>query len=127
MSPGNRRHAVPYLSVMLGKRIREANGELMGRLSDVVVEPSAKFPVVKGIEVNAGRGRGRRRFYVPWNDIREWRDECVVARIPEESAAPVGGVYLARDLLDKQMVDMDGYKIVRVSDIRLAWSGGSYA
>jgi Mg2+ transporter MgtE len=32
-------------------------------------------------------------------------------------------VFLARDLLDKQMVDLEGYKIVRVNDIRLAWSG----
>ncbi len=115
---------MPYLSVMLGKRIRDASGGLMGRLSDVVVEPSAKFPTVKGIEVAGSRARGRRRFYLRWSDIREWRDECVVARVPADGAEPAGGdVYLARDLLDKQMVDMDGYRIVRVSDIRLAWSG----
>jgi magnesium transporter len=116
---------VPYLSTMLGKRIRDTSGVLMGRLGDVVAEPTAKFPVVKGIEVSSGRGRGGRHFYVPWSGIREWRDEClVVAPDTAPDARPdEGDVFLVRDLLDKQMVDMDGYKIVRVSDIRLAWSG----
>lgn len=115
---------MPYLSVMLGKRIRDANGRLIGRLDDVVVEPSARFPIVKGIEIAEGRGHGGRRYYIPWTDIREWRDECIIARKAGGKNSPdPGDVFLARDLLDKQMVDMDGYKIVRVSDIRLAVSG----
>lgn len=116
---------MPYLSVMLGKRIRRPDGELIGRLDDIVVEPDAKFPKVKGIEVK-GRGRDRRSFYVPWSDIREWREESVIATGPGGSVEPdPGDVFLARDLLDKQMVDMEGYKIVRLSDIRLSWSGRS--
>jgi len=115
---------VPYLSTMLGKRIRDTNGILMGRLEDVVVETVAKFPIVKGIEAKTGRGHGRRRFYIPWSNIKEWREECVVVDDRQESAGPgTEDIFLARDLLDKQMVDMNGYKIVRVSDIRLAWSG----
>jgi magnesium transporter len=115
---------MPYLSTMLGKRIRDTNGILIGRLEDVVVGTAAKFPIVKGIEVVAGRGRGRRRFYLGWQSIREWRDECVVTDAPPKETEPAAqDIFLVRDLLDKQMVDMDGYKIVRISDIRLAWSG----
>lgn len=115
---------MPYLSVMLGKRIRSDSGQLLGRLKDVIVEPSAKFPIVTGIEVATRRGRGRRPLFISWPELKEWRDECLVIRPPSDGYVPgEGEVFLARDLLDKQMVDMDGYRIVRVSDIRLAWSG----
>lgn len=115
---------MPFLSTMLGTRIRGTNGLLIGRLEDVAVAPEGKFPMVKGIEAKAGRGRARRLVYYPWSAISEWRDECVVVRpTPDDSSPGSGAVFLARDLLDKQMVDLDGYKIVRVNDIRLAWSG----
>jgi magnesium transporter len=115
---------VPYLSTMLGKKIRDANGILMGRLEDVVVETVAIFPIVKGIEANVGRSNARRRIYIPWSGIKEWREECIVAQATTEGAGPSAeDIFLVRDLLDKQMVDMDGYKIVRISDIMLAWSG----
>ncbi len=115
---------MPYLSAVLGKRIRQVNGILIGRLEDVVVETAAKFPIVKGIEANTGRGHERRHLYIPWSNIREWREEGVVADVPPEDTGPSEeDIFLVRDLLDKQMVDMDGYKIVRISDIRLAWSG----
>lgn len=114
---------MPYLSTMLGKRIRDTEGALIGRLEDVVAEPAGKFPTVRGIEAATGRGRARRHLYVPWSRIREWREDAVLVAPGANATPDEGFVYLARDLLDKQMVDMDGYKIIRVSDIRLAWSG----
>ena len=117
-------HVVPYLSAMLGKRIDDAAGQLLGRLEDIVVLPGARFPVVRGVMVNSGHRRNRRRYFVPWENIDDWRAKRLVARKPiEESLPGPEDTFLVRDLLDKQIVDLDGYKIVRVNDIRLASAG----
>jgi magnesium transporter len=115
---------VPYLSAMMGRKIEDANGNLVGRLSDVVVSSDAKFPLVKGFIVRSGRGAGASRDFVGMGSVAEVMADRVILkeqRLPSEPDE--GDVFLYRDLLDKQIVDMDGYKIVRVSDIRIARSG----
>lgn len=114
---------MPYLSAMLGRKIQDESGRTLGRLTDVVVEAGAKFPTVKGLV--AKPGRGGERIYIPWRDIAEFKtDRVELLRPPAGVESDEGDVFLYRDLLDKQIVDMNGYRIVRVSDIRIARSGG---
>lgn len=110
---------------MMGRRIEDERGDRTGRLADVVVEPGAKFPPVKGLVVRSGRGRSGRRYFVPWSDVTDLKPGRIVVKgFSQEAAAGEGDIFLYRDLLDKQIVDMDGYRIVRVSDIRIAKSAG---
>lgn len=116
---------MPYLSTMLGKRIENADGKRLGRLNDVVATPRVKFPVVSGIMVRSGWGRRRRYFFIPWSKVTDWGpDGFVFVETTENREPGSDDIFLARDLMDKQIVDMDGHKIVRVSDIRMARSGG---
>ncbi|MFH1149894.1 MAG: magnesium transporter [Actinomycetota bacterium] len=115
---------MPHLSTMLGHRVIDRTGADVGRLSDVVVAPGTRFPVVRGIMIDQRRATTRRRLFVPYEDVRSLEDRVVVIdRTVEGAASEPGDIFLARDLLDKQIVDMDGYKIVRVSDIRLSRTG----
>jgi len=119
----SRERPMPYLSAMLGRKIQDESGRTLGRLTDVVVEAGAKFPTVKGLV--AKPGRGGERIYIPWRDIAEFKtDRVELLRPPAGVESDEGDVFLYRDLLDKQIVDMNGYRIVRVSDIRIARSGG---
>lgn len=114
---------MPYLSAMLGRRIDGEDGKRIARLADVVVAPGAKFPIVRGFMARPHRG-GTERFYIPMSSVREVAADRIVVTSPlQDSAADEGDIFLYRDLLDKQIVDMDGYRIVRVSDIRIARSG----
>ena len=115
---------MPYLSAMLGKRIEGLDEKPIGRLEDVVAFPGARFPVVSGVMVHSGHGRNRRRFFVPWEKVSDWEGNKLVIQEPiGESWPATEDIFLARDLLDKQIVDLDGYKIVRVNDVRLASAG----
>ena len=115
---------MPYLSALLGKRIEDEDGNSLGRLEDIVALPGAKFPVVRGVVVQSGHGRKRRRFFVPWERVSDWKASRLVVLKPiEDMRYGTEDIFLARDLLDKQIVDLDGYKIVRVNDIRLASAG----
>ena len=115
---------MPYFSAMLGRKIQDEHGNAIGRLADVVTESGAKFPPVLGIMAESGRGRNRRRFYIPWACVTSNKPSGIaVEDVPVGAETGESDVLLYRDLLDKQIVDMDGYKIVRVSDIRIAESG----
>jgi Mg2+ transporter MgtE len=111
---------------MLGSRIMSDDGDKLGRLEDVVAVSGPKFPVVTGVMVGQRQGTSRRHFYVPWSMVEESQPRKLVVRWRGETGdePSKGDIFLSRDLLDKQIVDMDGYKIVRVSDIRIAESGG---
>lgn len=116
---------MPYLSAMIGRRIVTQSGRAAGRVADVVVSPKAKFPTVQGLIARQPRGGAEKRSYIPWDRVAELKQDRVVVKAVDAEVAPrEGDIFLYRDLLDKQIVDMDGYRIVRVSDIRIAKSGG---
>jgi magnesium transporter len=115
---------VPYLSAMLGKKIVDVDGNSLGRLEDIVASPGARFPVVHGVLVYRGHRRNRRRFFVPWENVSDWKAGKLVVLEPVADNHPgAEDIFLSRDLLDKQIVDLDGYKIVRVNDIWLSSAG----
>ncbi len=119
----SRRRPMPYLSTILGTKVEGERGERLGRVRDVVAIPGSKFPVVRGLVIETGRGRLKQSSFMPWSDIVEWKSDRIVAR-GDLTEPGTRDIFLARDIFDKQIVDMDGYKIVRVNDIRIARSGG---
>ncbi|MDD5748504.1 MAG: CBS domain-containing protein [Actinomycetota bacterium] len=113
-----------YLSAMLGSQIETTGGNRIGRLKDIVVSRGAKFPPVKGIIVKQGCLKKSIESFIPWSAVQKWYPGKLIVSFPVESeTTSEDDLFLVRDILDKQIVDMDGYKIVRVSDIRLAEAG----
>jgi hypothetical protein len=66
--------------------------------------------------------RGRRLTVVPWHGVTHIGPKQVVL-VPNEDPPPAG-VFLARDLLDAQVVDIAGRRLARVSDILLDRDAG---
>jgi magnesium transporter len=114
---------VPYLSSMLRKKIESEEGEKLGRLEDVVISEGMLFPSVKGIMISAGRVRKRRQYFIPWSAVKIWGPHGFTVGRGNGRSLKGEDILLARDLLDKQIVDMNGYKIVRVSDLVLSRAG----
>ncbi|MBN1289883.1 MAG: magnesium transporter [Actinobacteria bacterium] len=113
-----------YLSTMLNKRIYRSDGTGLGRLEDVMVTGATKFPFIEGIVVKAAITEKRRHYYVPWDKVSVGEDDKWTVEEYSDDPIPESGYFLlCRDLLDKQIVDLDGYKIVRVTDVRLARAG----
>ncbi|MDD5447847.1 MAG: CBS domain-containing protein [Actinomycetota bacterium] len=109
-----------YLSTMLGSSVIDAEGKRIGRLADLVVREEKGFPRVQEILIEARRGFKRWYFSASWLDIWEVdRKRLVLASGASKARMERNGIFLARDLLDRQIVDLDGYKVVRVSDVRL--------
>ncbi len=97
----------------------------IGRVADIAVAGSENFPPVVGLYVKGNDGVVR---YAPFPSIISITDREVTLGAPpvEGSAAPVAidELLLQKELLDKQIVDVDGHKVVRVNDVKLAPAGG---
>ncbi len=109
-----------FLSSILGKKIVDAKGKIIGNVYDVTAEFVEPYPLVTGLTL--GAARKREPLFLPWNKVIDL-DENVISSVNstgELSALNLrkGELLLRDNLLDKQVVDTDGAKIRRVNDLQ---------
>jgi Mg2+ transporter MgtE len=115
-----------YLTQMLGKPVVDANGEEIGRISDVAIETGEIFPRVTSL---AFVGPDKKPFMLSWRKyVDEIGEERVALNVGAKdirfSYLQPDEVLLERDLLNKQIVDTQGKKVVRVNDLKLSEAKG---
>ena len=115
-----------FLTEILGAEVVDVRQRRAGTVRDLTVRVEEPYPVVTGLVTSR-----RKELVIPWSGVRSFAavtHEVALRTTREEvehhTAAP-GDVWLARDVLDKQVVDTDGRRVVRVNDLQLAESGGS--
>jgi CBS domain-containing protein len=114
--------SIVSLAGILGRPVTNQTGQEIGRLEDVVARWSdgQTYPPVTGLVIRVGR----RLAFVPASAIDRLAHAEVllrssrldlrdVVRRPEE-------VLLAKDVLDHQLVDVDGVQVIRAADLYLA-------
>jgi CBS domain-containing protein len=115
-----------YLSQVLGRPVRDEEGERVATLKDVIVRLGADHPPVTGL---VARYR-RRDFFLPRARIRRMDEQGVRLNLDVLDLRPFarreGEVLLARDVLDKQLIDVDGKRVVRVNDVQLIEAAGEW-
>lgn len=110
-----------FLAHILNRPVLDASGRRLGWVEDLVLTSLDLFPTVAALVLAR---RGRRAVFVPWRDvaatdatvIRLWRNREEIETSPLDENA----IFLRRDILDKQVVDIHGRKVVRVNDLQLA-------
>ncbi|HEY5486105.1 MAG TPA: CBS domain-containing protein [Candidatus Limnocylindrales bacterium] len=114
-----------YLSQTIGRPVRDKLGESIGKVADLIVAIGDRYPPVTGLVVN----NNGREIFLHW--------EAVISL--DAGGATLGNmavdmsrfqqrpneIRLKQDLMDKQIVDIDGRKVVRVNDLRLDEVEGS--
>ncbi len=108
-----------FLSNVRGRPVFDAEGSRVGTVADLLVSPEIPYPPVDSVMV-----RSRRADYaVPWSEVAAVAPTGTSLRAtfdPSSNFTPDAGlVWLGRDILDKQIVDTQGVKLVRVNDIVL--------
>ncbi len=108
-----------FLSDFLNRKVYNPSGQRMGRISDIVATRSEPYPMIVGLAVRAGRRK--ERYYLPWEKIFQIEPQI---SFPEQdlcsllkSFAGKDLVLLREEVMDKQIVDTFGAKVVRVNDL----------
>jgi magnesium transporter len=111
-----------YISDLVGREA-SVNEIPIGRVHDFLVnKPDDVFPRIDGIVVKTPKGL---RF-APIETVADVPPSGPIAltATPKEPAPPEqDALFLIADLLDKQIVDVNGRKVVRINDLEIARAG----
>jgi CBS domain-containing protein len=114
--------SIVSLAGILGRPVTNQTGQEIGRLDDVVARWSdgQTYPPVSGLVIRVGR----RLAFVPATAIDRIAHAEVLLRSARLDLRDVvrrpGEVLLAKDVLDHQLVDVDGVQVIRAADLYLA-------
>ncbi|SNS48577.1 CBS domain-containing protein [Granulicella rosea] len=123
---GNQRTSV---SALMGVAVADSAGRLAGHVCEFAVLPEAAGSQVEALvlkpatAVVAGGEKVKRTIIrvcaLRWNDAGGLQTQADQAPIP--LPADENYLMLERDLLDQQIIDVHGHKVVRVNDVDLVW------
>lgn len=101
-----------YLSRILGNKVLNGQNQLEGKLLDLVVDVTAVRPLVIAAKIKMGNKKMIVDFssFLITKKNNQYSIRCkslIEKEIPSENT-----LFLVKHILDKQIVDMDGRKIV---------------
>ncbi len=116
-----------YLSQVIGRPIQDVEGEKIAAIKDVVVRYGKDdYPPIVGVMARYLR----RDFFIRWVQIASLNEHGVQLNIDVLDLRPFtrreGEILLAKDVLDKQLIDVDGKRVVRVNDVQLIEVGNKW-
>jgi len=121
-----------YLSRVIGKKVMDSNGKTIGTLKDILIESNhdSGNTLVIGVKLKLSNSKESKLFSFDTFVINKTKDKISVkCNNPHELSEEVSqtGLFLVDVILDKQIVDLNGRKLVRVNDIRLvSLTNGTY-
>jgi len=110
------------LTALLGTPVTDAQGHMRGRLKDIAVATGPDAGKVAGLVLKTRAGL----CIVPSQDVMETPSGTLELRssgalVPLKDEGNY--LYLRQDLVDRQIIDIHGRKVVRVNDVDLEWMG----
>ena len=118
---------VLHLSLVVPGELRDAGGGRLGRVDDLIVRLGEdEYPPVSGVIATvAGR-----QVYVPADQVEEIAVGSVTLRPGrldlQHFQRRDSEVLLKKDVLDRQLINIEGARLVRANEIELARSDGWY-
>jgi len=115
-----------FFSDFLNRKVHHPSGQTVGRISDLVAERAEPYPMIIGLVVRPRRRKksrrpDHRRFYLPWEKVARIEPQITLSEeelpalktsLPEKDI-----ILLQEEVMDKQIVDTFGAKVVRVNDL----------
>lgn len=116
-----------YLSRVLGNTVISDSNANLGKIRDFVMDVNAVRPRVIAVRVKSGR-ENKLLDFSNFSIEKNGGQYIIKCSTPVEIAeTPENSMLLAKHVMDRQLVDIDGRKVVRVNDVRLAeLTGGVY-
>ncbi len=108
-----------FISEILKRPVLDLRGDELGVLKDLVIVKGSPLPEVDSLIV----GRRKKYFRIPWDTVNIFNKRIIATKLSasdlEEYDFPKENLHAVKDIMDKQIVDATGAKVVRVNDIKL--------
>lgn len=111
-----------YASELIGDPVVDRVQEPVGKVKDILIVLGEVFPKVSGLLITAEHDRKEKVLLLGEIDLigkQFVATKSVKDRVPLTSLRE-GDILLARDVMDKQIVDVEGARVIRVNDLKLA-------
>lgn len=114
---------MPYASRLLDNMVTDSSDAVIGKLADILISPQeGKFAPLEYLEVK--QSRDAKPVFIPYGYVANFDNRLIslkslFSKIPLSEIDPKNYIFLKRDVLDKQIVDIAGTRVVRVNDLRL--------
>ncbi|GAC1365409.1 MAG: CBS domain-containing protein [Acidobacteriaceae bacterium] len=117
-------HQTTSVSALLGVPVSDAAGRTVGHVRELAVSPTVDAKYVQGFLLKmSGATRDARLSLIAVGDVEpgvgklQMRGETAAVELTEDDSY----LLLDRDVLDQQIIDVHGHKVVRVNDVELVW------
>lgn len=111
-----------FLSTLLHESIVDSANHRIGTLHDISVSLNETFPVITALIVNPSSGS--HKLIIPWPQVHSIEESPIRLTVNQSEITPYepqnDEFSLKRDILDKQIVDTQGIRVVKVNDLSLA-------
>ncbi|HSY36443.1 MAG TPA: CBS domain-containing protein [Acidobacteriaceae bacterium] len=115
-------------SALLGRSVLGPDGKVCGQVKDLAVDVSKDQAHVAALILRPAGGKKAKKVLLPVVDLvlpvsNEAELRAKAKPVPYKEHHDY--LLLDYDLLDQQIIDVDGRKVVRVNDVNLAWEPGA--
>lgn len=108
-----------FVSEILKKPVLDPKGEELGKVKDLIIVKGDPFPKVSALILE----KKKKLYYLSWNNLNIFNKRIMSAHVYESDLQPYAysetDLLIVRDIFDKQIVDANGAKVVRVNDVKL--------
>ncbi|MBA4371708.1 MAG: magnesium transporter MgtE [Thermodesulfovibrio sp.] len=108
-----------FSSEIIKKPVLDPKGEDLGRVKDIGIVKGDPLPLVSVLIIE----KKKKYFRLPWAELNIFNKKIISSRTYRDKLIPYefseDDLFVVRDILDKQIVDANGAKVVRVNDIKL--------
>lgn len=128
---------MPALTELLRKPIRVSTGEEVATLRDLVARATDAppgspdiYPPVIGLVAKVRGPRGSRQVFIPWDQVASMTTDGVTLKTTALNMRHFerreGEIVLEETLLDHQVVDVEGRRVIRINDLDIRPVGDAY-
>ncbi|MEO8971426.1 MAG: magnesium transporter [Ktedonobacteraceae bacterium] len=111
-----------FFSTLLRQNVFDSEGRRLGTLHDLCVTLNETFPVVTALVVRSTLSNTT--MVIPWSQVNSLEEPQVHTTVQQSQIQTYipqpDELLLRRDILDKQIVDTQGFRVVKVNDLQLA-------
>jgi len=119
---------MPFISQLIGRAVVDAEGILLGHIDEVfaIQKPAIQHPVLVSLAVS----NKHEITYYPFSEVTALFASEISLAHPEGSLQRhepgEDEIRLIDDVLDKQIIDTNGIRVVRVNDLEITRVNGSF-